>query len=52
MARGATAKDVWPRVRRHQRSLEMLEQTIPGSPLVASLRFELETLEQLPPEGP
>jgi hypothetical protein len=27
----------------------MLEQAIPGSRLVALLRFELEALEQLPP---
>ena len=34
---------------RYRRSLDMLEQAIPGSRLVALLRFELEALEQLPP---
>jgi (p)ppGpp synthase/HD superfamily hydrolase len=30
-------------------SLEMLERRLPGHPLVRQLRFELETLEYLPP---
>ena len=44
---GATART---RLRRYWRSLEMLEQAIPGSRLVEVLRFELEALEALPPE--
>jgi (p)ppGpp synthase/HD superfamily hydrolase len=34
---------------RYRKNLEMLEETIPGSLLVALLRFELEALEGLPP---
>ena len=30
-------------------SLAMLERRLPGHPLVRQLRFELETLEYLPP---
>jgi SAM-dependent methyltransferase len=37
-------------VRRYRKSLEMLEQDVPDSSLVELLRFELEALEQLPPE--
>jgi hypothetical protein len=35
---------------RHRKSLEMLEQELPGSPLVELLRFELESLQALPPQ--
>jgi (p)ppGpp synthase/HD superfamily hydrolase len=49
MATGVNREDIEPRIRRHRRSLEMLEETMPGSVLVEDLRFELETLEQLPP---
>jgi hypothetical protein len=38
------------KLRRYRKSLEMLEQAIPGSRLVELLRFELEALERLPPE--
>jgi (p)ppGpp synthase/HD superfamily hydrolase len=51
MARGASRADIEPKLGRHRRSLRMLEETIPGSRLVELLRFELEALEQLPPEG-
>jgi (p)ppGpp synthase/HD superfamily hydrolase len=34
---------------RHRRSLEMLDETIPGSRLVELLRFEVEALDELPP---
>ena len=51
LARGATRAEIEPRVRRHQKSLEMLEGTIPGSRLVRALRFELEVLDELPPAG-
>ena len=49
MATGATREEIDARVIRNRRSLEMLEATIPGSRLVELLRFELETLEELPP---
>jgi hypothetical protein len=35
---------------RYRKALAMLEEEIPGSQLVEALRFELETLETLPPE--
>lgn len=38
------------KLRRYRKSLEMLEQTIPGNRVVELLRFELEALESLPPE--
>jgi hypothetical protein len=37
------------KLRHYRASLEMLEEVMPGSPLVELLRFELETLEQIPP---
>jgi hypothetical protein len=36
---------------RHRKSLAMLEQELPGSRLVELLRFELESLDMLPPRG-
>jgi hypothetical protein len=39
------------KLRRHRKSLLMLEHEIPGSRLVESLRFELESLEALPPHA-
>lgn len=50
LARGARPQDVEPKLARHRRSLAMLEQTMPGSRLVELLRFELEELQQLPPD--
>jgi (p)ppGpp synthase/HD superfamily hydrolase len=50
LARGAPRAAVEHKVARHRRSLTMLDQTIPGSRLVEVLRFELEALDQLPPE--
>jgi (p)ppGpp synthase/HD superfamily hydrolase len=38
------------KLRRYRKSLTMLEQAIPGSRIVDLLRFELEALENLPPE--
>jgi (p)ppGpp synthase/HD superfamily hydrolase len=49
LAAGAPRAKVEPRLRRHRASLEMLEQTIPGSRLVETLRFEIEALSELPP---
>jgi hypothetical protein len=37
------------RLNRYRRSLDMLEQAIPGSRLVEALRFEIEAIERLPP---
>lgn len=49
LATGHKGEDVDAKLQRHRRSLKMLEETIPGSRLVELLRFELESLEQLPP---
>jgi (p)ppGpp synthase/HD superfamily hydrolase len=38
------------KLRRYRKSLAMLEQNSPSSPLVELLRFEIEALETLPPE--
>jgi (p)ppGpp synthase/HD superfamily hydrolase len=46
---GLAEEDAERRLRRHRESLAMLEETIPGSRIVELLRFELETLEELPP---
>jgi HD domain len=51
LATGAPREDVEPKLARHRRSLSMLEATIPGSRLVELLRFEIEALEELPPES-
>src|SRR3954454_21323204 len=37
------------KLNRYRRSLDMLEQAIPGSRLVEALRFEIEAIERLPP---
>jgi (p)ppGpp synthase/HD superfamily hydrolase len=50
IANGLAPEDAQVKVRRHRRSLKMLEQELPDSRLVEVLRFELEALEQLPPE--
>jgi (p)ppGpp synthase/HD superfamily hydrolase len=51
LARGIPREELEAKVDRHRRSLEMLEDTIPGSRLVRALRFELEVLDELPPAG-
>jgi (p)ppGpp synthase/HD superfamily hydrolase len=51
MARGVTDDSLAIRRARYERALAMLEDTIPGSRLVELLRFELEALDTLPPEG-
>jgi (p)ppGpp synthase/HD superfamily hydrolase len=48
---GASRDEVEVKLRRHRKSLEMLAAIMPGSRLVALLRFELEALEQLPPQA-
>jgi guanosine-3',5'-bis(diphosphate) 3'-pyrophosphohydrolase len=50
LATGARHEDIEPRVVRNRKSLEMLQEAIPGSRLVEVLRFELEALQALPPE--
>jgi (p)ppGpp synthase/HD superfamily hydrolase len=50
LARGGSRPEVEPAVARHRKSLDMLEGAIPGSRLTAMLRFELEALEDLPPQ--
>ena len=49
MTLGLPRQQAERKLRRHRKSLEMLEQTIPGSRLLELLRFELEALETLPP---
>lgn len=49
LATGTERAEIEPLLARHRRSLAMLEETIPGSRLVESLRFELEALDALPP---
>jgi (p)ppGpp synthase/HD superfamily hydrolase len=51
MARGVGEEEVQVKRERYRKSLAMLEQVIPGSRLVEVLRFELEALDELPPEG-
>ncbi len=50
IANGLAPEDAQIKVRRHRRSLQMLEQELADPSLVELLRFELEALEQLPPE--
>jgi (p)ppGpp synthase/HD superfamily hydrolase len=50
IATGADQDEAAVKLRRYRKSLEMLEQAIPGSRLVELLRFELEALERLPPD--
>ena len=51
MLKGGTPRaEVAGKMERHRRSLEVLDATIPGSRLVEALRFELEALNELPPE--
>jgi (p)ppGpp synthase/HD superfamily hydrolase len=51
LVRKESSEQARVKLRRYWASLQMLEQTIPDDRLVALLRFELEALEQLPPEG-
>jgi (p)ppGpp synthase/HD superfamily hydrolase len=49
IAGGLSTDDADNRRQHYTRCLAMLEETIPGSPIVEALRFELEALEELPP---
>jgi (p)ppGpp synthase/HD superfamily hydrolase len=51
LARGVGGDEVKIKRERYRKSLAMLEETIPGSHIVELLRFELEALDELPPEG-
>jgi (p)ppGpp synthase/HD superfamily hydrolase len=51
LAAGVPRDEVELRLRRHRASLAMLDDVIPGSRLVATLRFEIEALAALPPAG-
>ena len=49
LATGSPPEAIEPLIARHHRSLAMLERTLPDGRLTDVLRFELETLEKLPP---
>jgi (p)ppGpp synthase/HD superfamily hydrolase len=51
LAAGTPWEELEPKLDRHRTSLAMLERTIPGSRLVELLRFEIEALDELPPES-
>jgi (p)ppGpp synthase/HD superfamily hydrolase len=51
LARGTPREELQAKIDRHGRSLEMLEEAIPGSRLVELLQFELEALDELPPSS-
>jgi (p)ppGpp synthase/HD superfamily hydrolase len=50
IARGLDEDEARIRLQRYRRSVEMLQDSLPDSQLVQTLRFELEALETLPPE--
>ena len=49
LSTGTAGPDAEVKLRRYRKSLEMVEEVIPGSRLAEALRFEIEALEQLPP---
>jgi (p)ppGpp synthase/HD superfamily hydrolase len=51
IAGGLSAKRAETKRRRYRKSLRMLERELPDERLVELLRFELESLENLPPAG-
>jgi guanosine-3',5'-bis(diphosphate) 3'-pyrophosphohydrolase len=51
LATGLSRDEAEVKIRRHRRTLEMLEGRIPDSRIVELLRFELEALERLPPQS-
>lgn len=50
IAGGLDQQSAQTKLRRYRKSLEMLEQALPGSRVTELLRFELEALERLPPQ--
>lgn len=51
LARGISDDAAVAKLERYLDALDMLEEVIPGSRMVELLRFELETLEALPPRS-
>jgi (p)ppGpp synthase/HD superfamily hydrolase len=51
LAAGANREEIQPVLIRSRASLAMLDDTIPGSRLAGVLRFEIEALEELPPQA-
>jgi (p)ppGpp synthase/HD superfamily hydrolase len=49
MANGLSREEAAPKLDLYARALEMLDQAAPGGRLTELLRFELETIERLPP---
>jgi hypothetical protein len=49
LVRGLPDEEAALRLDLYAKALEMLEEESPGSRLTQLLRFELETIEQLPP---
>jgi (p)ppGpp synthase/HD superfamily hydrolase len=52
LTRGMAPDDARVKLQRYRKSLEMLEDAIPGHRVVELLRFELEALDALPPQRP
>lgn len=50
LAAGAKREVIEPTLQRSRASLAMLDATIPGNRLVDVLRFEIEALDELPPQ--
>jgi (p)ppGpp synthase/HD superfamily hydrolase len=51
LASGVSDGEAAAKFERYRRALETIEDVIPGSRMAELLRFELETLESLPPQG-
>jgi (p)ppGpp synthase/HD superfamily hydrolase len=49
ISQDVSQEEVAKRLRRHRKSMQMLERELPGNRLVELLRFELESLEAFPP---
>jgi (p)ppGpp synthase/HD superfamily hydrolase len=49
LAHGVDVQEAATKEHRYRKSLEMLETAIPGTRVVETLRFELESLDTLPP---
>ena len=52
VTQGLGPEETAAKLRRYRKSLEMLDQAIPGDRVAELLRFELEAIEKLPPERP
>jgi (p)ppGpp synthase/HD superfamily hydrolase len=50
IAAGVEPDEVARKLARYEKSLAMVEEALPGSPLAELLRFEIEALETLPPD--